>query len=154
MKKKEVVALNRNLSEVKHLRGNIKFSYALNRNIGKLKPEIDALEETSKEYKEKRDELIKSFYKKDKKGEPVVEDNHYVFTDQKKLEKALEKFEEEQKPFLDKYNEILEEEVKVDLYTVGLDCFEGLYVISKDNKHVPISFSAVELDMFDAIIKE
>lgn len=155
MTKKEIVELNNQLTSFKHLRGNVKFPYGVNRNLRLLKGEVEDLEGVTKEYNEGRDKIIKSFYKVDEKTKaPLVENNRYQFTDIDKLNEALKQYEVEQKEFLDKYKEILKEEVQIELYKIDLSSLEDLYTVDGGGKDHPFSFSAFELEGLSAIIKE
>ena len=153
MIKKEVINLNNTLNGINAVKGNIQLSYAIVKNISILKSDVEALQEVSKEYTEKRDVIIKNRFKKDSKGKEILEDGKPV-VDTERFEKSIKEFDEANKKFVEAYNKILEEEVKLELYKVPITAFEGLYVVNtENNQHVDISLSAFELMQFELIIK-
>jgi len=153
MIKKEVINLNNALNGINVVKGNIQLSYAIVKNIGILKSEVEALEKISKEYTEKRDALIEDHYKKDADGKQILDKGKPVL-DTERFEKSIEIFNEENKDFVDSYTKILDEEVKLDLYKVPITAFEGLYFVNNSNIHVEVNLSAAELMQFELIIKE
>jgi len=153
MTKKDVLALHNQLTAYQHVRGNIKFSYAVVRNIAHLKSEVEALKKVSEDYQKGRDEIIKAAVKKDKKGEDILENGRPVYKNEKALTKELEDYDVKEKKFLDSYNKILEEEVDVKLYKVPLEAFEGL-IVSGEGKDFPVHLSGFEMTVFEKIVKE
>ena len=119
-----------------------------------MQTEIDALNksiEPSKEIKEfeqKRIELAKSMAKKDEKGEPVSEGNHYVFEDDKAFGEAFSKLREEYKEASEAheervkaYLEILKEESDIKLHEVKLE-------------DVPSDISVAQMNAIIDVLKE
>jgi len=112
----------------------VKFNYGILKNINKIKPEIESLQESSKptpefqEFEKKRVELAKECAKKDDKDKPVIEGDQYQIEDRKAFDKKLDKMREESKVTIDarekqieEYNKMLDEEVSIDLYKIKLD---------------------------------
>lgn len=103
----------------------VKASYAISKNINSINKELKICEE-------EKMKIIKEFALKDESGNPKVEDNKYVF---------LEGKEEECN---DKYNELLDIEVDVDLRLINVD----------DLLKATIDFSPTELMELDFMIVE
>ena len=91
MTNKEIFVLNQGLNNCGNLKG-IKLSFAISKNIKKLIPIIESINETIKK-------LQDDHAKKDKEGENVVIDNEIQMVD-------LKKFEAEYKELMDVENEV------------------------------------------------
>jgi hypothetical protein len=153
MKRKEVLQLHNNLKNFENVKGNIMFSHMNNLNLDVVKSIVDDLTKMTKDYSEGKYKLVKELALKDDKGKFILEGNTYIFADKDTLTEALTKYNEDNKETLDKYKLILEEEVEVDLYKVGIEAFQGLYVTDKDGEKILIDLSPKELRSFELVIK-
>jgi len=130
MKNKDLLSLYETLKQLDLI--GVRFNYAVARNIAKLKPEIESLfkaQEKTKEFSDfdlKRVEIAKKYSKKDEKGDPVIVDNKYDIDDQEGLQKEFDtlksentKVIEEREKQLEVFNELLEQENDIELYTIS-----------------------------------
>jgi hypothetical protein len=130
--KKRATELFGGLQDVSNLPG-VKFAYNVIKNTKLLQPEIDALQkagELSEEFKAfeiERMALAQKFAKKDKEGNPVIENNSFVLADQagfdkefKLLQKKHDKAIKARESQVAEFNKLLEEEIEVDFFTVKL----------------------------------
>ncbi len=136
MKNIELVQLYNTLHSVGDLKG-VKFAYAVSKNIHKIKPHIESLQESVKpteefqKYDKERAELAEKHAKKNKEGKPITNTNldnntqSYEIENEEKFQKELEKLQKKYKGALDeresqieKYKELLQEEADVELYTI------------------------------------
>jgi len=159
MKNKEILQLYNALQDVSNLSG-VKFAYAVSRNINKVKPTLNSLEEAinpKEEYKEfesKRVELAKKYAKKNENGEPVTNtdlDNNtktYEIENQKAFQKEMTKLQKEyaqaitnREKQIEEYKNLLEEETQIDFYK-----------IKKEN--LPEDITAQQLTGIFAIIED
>ena len=78
----------------------VKFAYAVAKNLDKIKREIRYLQDASeptedyKKYDQERHAICKEYCDKNEKGEPVVIDGNFSFTDEKKKKEFDQKIEE------------------------------------------------------------
>jgi len=156
MKKQEVLNLFNGLQAVSNLPG-AKWSYAVARNITKLRPEVEALQKAftpSEEfnvYDQKRIELAQKYSVKEKgvpKTVKVGMSEEYLIADKDKFNKELFKLQEtykktldERKKQVDDFNEILEEKIEVELYMV-------------DSEYIPEAITPAQLSNIMFIIRE
>lgn len=141
LKKKDLIVLYNGLNSVGNLVG-VFFGYAVNRNLEKMRPEIEALQKAvtpSKEFTEydvKRVEIVKKYAKKDEKtGEFIIKDkgvagkeSYDVGDNAEVVEKEVGAFKEENKAVveahekkMEEYNALLEQDSTVELYKVKLE---------------------------------
>lgn len=129
MKIKDFITLFENLKTVqsKNYSGT-KFAYVLSKNIGLMKPEIQAIQdsfpknddEKYKEYEEKRLETVRKYAKKDENDEFIIENNSYVLAEnEEEFNKEFDSIKKDFSDFLDSVAEnkkiienILEEEAE------------------------------------------
>ena len=140
--KQEAVNLFKGLQNVGNL-GGVKFSYAVSRNIEKLKPEMKAIEEAYKadkdffKYDEERQALAKDHSLKvnGKSKMEIVDGNQmYIMKDQGKYDIALEnlkKFHTEalakREKQQEEFKKLMKEEMEIELYTMLLEVIpEGI----------------------------
>ncbi len=76
MTKQEALGLFQGLNTLGELKG-ARFAYAVNKNLGLLKPEVEAIEKAGSAYEAKRVALLTEMSDKDESGNPIVKDNQY-----------------------------------------------------------------------------
>ncbi len=145
MKRQDVLKLKEGLTAVGSLKGKsenrVKFVYAVAKNQSKVDSEIDALKaaieptEKFKEFEEKRIKINEKYCRRDENDKPIEEKSKdgvpvYTFDDaeKKKRDKDVESLFEESKSVLDerqeqvdKYNEMLKEDIDLELHKVKID---------------------------------
>ena len=134
MKKNEARELFLALNKLGDKKG-AKFAYGVSRNIGLLKPEMEALDkaiEITPEFKkcdDERVEIVKKYAKKDDKGEFVMKNpNDYEMADMESFNKEFEIFKKENKDVSDartkqieEYIELLKTPSTVSLHKIALN---------------------------------
>jgi len=156
MKKQDVLQLFNGLQAVSNLPG-AKWSYAVARNITKLKPEVEALQKAYSadkdfvEFENKRIELAQKHAVKEK-GNPkkikIGNNEEYIIADKDKFNKELtpiqkkyKKAIDERKKQIDDFNDILKEEIEIDLYMVS-------------SEYIPEGITPAQLSNIMPIIEE
>jgi len=156
MKKQKVLNLWNGLQAVSNLPG-AKWSYAVARNITKLRPEVEALQKAFTadkefiEYDKKRQELAQKHAVKEK-GSPkkikIGNSEEYLIADKDKFNKELAPIQEkykkaidERKKQIDDFNDILKEEVEINLYMVS-------------SEYIPEGITPAQLSNIMPIIEE
>lgn len=127
-----------------HTRG-VKIAYAIAKNLGKMRSEIEAIQRAGKmskeftEYNTKRAEIASGFAAKNKDGEPVVFNNNYVIADQGGLSKAIRPLKKEYAKAIterekqqDELDKFLEQKVKIEFHKIPADLLEAEGAISED----------------------
>jgi len=145
VQRKTVFEIDRALRELDKYGRSVKLAYAVAKNLGKMKGELEAVRAAGKpskafsEYDEKRGPIASSFAIKDKDGSPIVANGQYVITDQAGLDKALKPLQDkyadaiaEQKGKADEIEKLMEEDVEIDFHKVKADLLETEGVISSD----------------------
>jgi len=150
MKKSNLVKFHNFLSNLKTNKSlNIKFAYAIQRNLSKIQPEIDALIEVEKtlknervvEFQNKRIEIAKEYAVKDENGNIIFSEDSNSFNISNTFEfnkKVEELFEDYKDDFaeLDKrrkeYDEILSEEIELDLVKVDFGVLPETGISAED----------------------
>jgi len=156
MKKQDVLQLFNGLQAVSNLPG-AKWSYAVAKNMVKLRPEVEALQKALTpdqefiEYDKKRQELAEKYaVKKDGMPKKVKVGNieEYLIADKDKFNKELFKLQEtykkaldERKKQVDDFIEILEEKIEVELHMV-------------DSEYIPEGITPAQLSKVMPIIRE
>ncbi len=157
MTRQEILVLFRGLNSLGNLTG-VNFSYAVMRNMNRLKPEIEALEksleptEEYKKYDEERVELCKEQARKDEDGKPItvrdVNGQEKYDVDEITFAPLLEALKEKYKDVVEariaqekEYNELLKTETDVDLFKVKIE-------------NVPEAISTVQMYAISPIIEE
>lgn len=136
MKNFEIINLYKDLVSVRGLRG-VEVSYAIIRNINKLKPLVDSINEAAKTDDESVQEaekhifsLLEKYGKKGEDGKIEINNQGVVFEDAEAFDKAVEEYKKvnpeglaAREEHLKKYNEFLakENEEEVDLFKVDID---------------------------------
>jgi len=106
-----------------------KFNYCIARNMGKIKPIIEAVkkaDEHSEDYRKydtARIELAKQHADKDDKGEPKESGGHFIIINQLNFDKELEKLREKHKKAIEdrekqekEIKELLEQEAEIEFH--------------------------------------
>ena len=141
MTKLEAINLFTNLNKLGEMSG-VKFAYAVSKNLGLLKSEIESLDKAriaSKEYQEfdaLRIKMVEKHAKKGKDGKPIMKDNVYEIENQMAVDKEFEALKLEHKEVfdarikqIDEFNELLKTDSSVVLYTIPLSYVpEGITV--------------------------
>lgn len=158
MKRSESVALYKALNGLGELKG-VNFSYAVVRNINRLKPEMEALDkvlEGTKEYNEyltKKQELLEEHSEKDEKGNAIKNELapnvfKYKLSDEAAFAVLLDELNEKYKEALDarvkqeeEYKELLDSEISIDLFKVKLE-------------HIPEEITTQQMFGISAIIED
>ena len=119
MIKTKLIALYNGLNQVKNLKG-VKFAYGVIKNIRLMENEIVSIQESIKpvkdfmEYDMERMNLAKKHSKKDKNGNPVIENNNFVLESEKEFELEFEALKE-------KHSSVLSERQKqIELYKIKM----------------------------------
>ena len=159
MKKRETLALNATLKNFLDVQSsNAKFSYAVDRNIKKMKDEVESLEKVLKPFEEERIAIIKEMAKKDDKGEIIFSKENKdapEFEDKAKLEEKLKELQEKYETTFKEYKELLEEESEIELYKIPVEYFDGLSIFNRQkNEEIPIKLSGRDIAVFTPMIKE
>jgi len=137
LKRQELVAMNRVLTDLGSMPGNIKFTYAIARTKSYIKDEVEAVQEATtmpesfQEYDKKRVDLCSKMADKDDDGNPIMNPSGNTFQIIKKADEfaeALEELREECKEALDDHKKwvedletLLNDEVDVKIHKVGID---------------------------------
>ncbi len=135
----ELIQLYNTLHSVGNLKG-VRFAYAVSKNIHKIKPHIESLQDSVKpseefqKYDKERLELAEKHAKKNKDGQPnkITDlDNNtqsYDIENEEKFQKELKKLQskykdalEEREKQIEKYKELLQEEADVELYKIKVE---------------------------------
>jgi len=141
MKNKELLRFQRGLVAVSKLPG-VKFAYAVARNQGKIKSEIEALQESSKpsedhkKFNTERIELCEKHSEKDENGVAMQNEDgtKYIINDEAAFEKVHVKLTKKHKIAIDARNkqlkgfeDILNEEIEIEFHQVKeVDFPEGI----------------------------
>jgi len=149
----ELIQLFKGLNSCGNLKG-VKFSYAVIKNINKIKPEVEAIEKTLQfseefgKFDKERIELAKKYAKKDDKGEAEIKNDTYVMEDTTKfdeeflaLKETYKKEIEEREKQIEEYQNLLKEEAKIELHKVNLE-------------NVPEDIETKQMNSIYAIIEE
>lgn len=102
----QVITFLNGLSELQNKKLPIKVGFAITKNM-------KAMETVATAYESERNKIVAQYAKKDENGYPVVEDNRYIFPDDKA-----------QKAYTDEVNELLEIESDVAIQTITLGDLE------------------------------
>ncbi len=122
MKNNEIVAFLNICAELRKKRLPVRLAYAIKKNMS-------SAQETAAAYMAEREELVARYAKKDKNGEYLTEDNHYIMEDKDGFEKDMK--------------ELLEIETEVEIHTVP---FATVEKCDEDSK-----YDALTLEELDAI---
>ncbi len=143
MTKEKIIQMWNILSEIGNEKTNVKFSYAIARNLNIIEPEVKALtkaQEISKEYKEydaKRLEICREMAKKDEDGNPIMKDGvgnpipkggEFDIEDRPTFDKKIEKLQKKNKEAIDmqknrieQFNDLIKETIEIDFYSVKIE---------------------------------
>ena len=125
MKKKDVFQMRAGMEAVQKYTG-MKFRYAFAKNMKLINEEIEALQsviqpsEKVKEFNKEAEELKISFAKKDGAGNPVIDNNMYVMTDNSAFESAYKDLEAKYADAFDERNKTQKE--YEDLLNTPIEC--------------------------------
>ena len=154
--KTKLIDLNNILQELQKITYNKSFSYLINRNINKIKPEVDVIYSITKpsekllDYEKKRLKICESYCERNEDGSPKMENNVFVFSKENKekvlellslLFKDNEKIIEEHNKQQNEIDEILKEEIEIEIYPISFNLF-------------PNTISSKQIDILLPIIKE
>jgi|GEM_PF-3957243 len=136
------------------------FNYFITKNIKRLSKKVKKIANKEKEigkpseersnFELERVSLLKTFSKKDKKGNPIIKDNQYVLTDQN-----LKKYKEQATELLKKYpnvqNELTEQANKLLDYS-----YKKTYIrlVKVNKEHLPQNLPAKTLLPIINLIKD
>ena len=134
MKKSEAIGLFNTINTMGSI-ASTKFSYAIIKNVEKLKDEFEAVKKIQQikspeheEFETKRIQLCHEFAEKDEKGNPVLVGSNYKIKDQDAFDKMYSKLEsnysgvmEEINNKVKQINDILDEESDIELYKISID---------------------------------
>lgn len=133
MKNKDLFRLYQGLTDVSYFNG-VKFAYSIVKNKKNIESEIKTMEEIIKPsdkfqaYEQKRVEVCEKHCERQENGQPVVENNAYKIIDQITFNSELLELKESNKDVLEfreqqliEYNELLEEESKIELVKISVD---------------------------------
>lgn len=134
-KKSDILTVYSVLEQLSKGAHQVKFSYFIAKNKKKLKDEVDLLKELAlpsekyQEYDQKRANLAKDMADRDNNGKPIVSENTYVITEnRKKFDDAVDalknEYEEAIKEFDEKigqYRDILKEEIDFDGHAIKVE---------------------------------
>jgi 5'-3' exonuclease len=158
MKNAQAIMLLNGLSSFKGNKGGVKFTYAVNKNKRILGEYVKTVNEslvrfedgsveaeTHQEFETKRLELARKHANKNEKGEPLVKNGNFTFSQEgaEGFQKEFESLKSEEKyvdvlaqveEFDKKNNDLLNAEVDEDLklYKIGLDNLPELTVEEQD----------------------
>lgn len=155
MKNKDLFKLASSIMACSSLKG-VRFSYALSKNMNKIKSELKIFEEANqpspefKKFEEARLKLNKEFGDLDENGNLKMANGQYVILPQnrKKFDKAFEELKKKSKSVLKareeqikQFNELLEEESDFKPYFVNME-------------HVPEDISVEQLNGISDLIDD
>jgi len=133
MKNKDLFRLYQGLNDVSYFNG-VKFAYSVVKNKKLIEAEIKTFEEVIKpteefqKYEQKRVETCEKYCERQEDGKPVVENNAYKIIDKISFDKELEQLKTDSQEMLDyreqqlkEYNELLDEDTKLELVKVSVD---------------------------------
>lgn len=103
MKNSEIVEFLNVCSELRKKRLPVRLAYAIKKNMS-------SVQEAATAYMAEREELITRYAKKDKNGEYLTENNHYIMEDKDGFEKDM--------------RELLEIEIEMEIHTVPITTAE------------------------------
>lgn len=154
--KTQVINLNNTLFGLQKETTTKSFSYLVSRNISKLKPEIEAIQEASKPseafiaYERARLEICTVNAEKNEDGSPKSEGNMFLFSDENKVKVAeeLAKLFQEHQVAVEEHNKqqmeinnMLADEIEIEVHPISFKLF-------------PQSVSAEQIDYLLPLIKE
>lgn len=121
MKRKDAIELYNKLQGVRYHSDNVKFSYALIKNIKEIEAEIAKLNETIKpaeefkQFEQDRIAICQLHCIKDENGNPIVHNEEFQIAD-------MDKFNQDLIPIKEKYSDILRHrQQQIETYNAMLD---------------------------------
>ena len=138
VKRQRLLEIHRALTALaEHARG-VKLSYAIARNLGRLREEVEAIQKAGspskafQEFEQARVAFCQALAVKDVQGRPVVEQGQYVIDDQAQLNEHVDKLREqyteaisEREKQITEWRTLLDGEVDVRFHLVALESVEG-----------------------------